>query len=156
MILLIISITHLSALSSSWEDVKSYWIFDRGCKSCLAGLTKILAHTIGPTMTIPPRDNTSHYIPYQAPSTHTRRRSIFARIPGLSSINVTRVYQKVSGTYSRRDILPTTSSRQVEHRNCATTNAKASDTASVSVSTASGDSLSMAIFGYFRAVEDYA
>ncbi len=57
-----------------------------------------------------PRDNTSHYIPYQAPSTHTRRRSIFARIPQLSSIKVTRIYQKVFGTYSRSDILPTTSS----------------------------------------------
>ncbi|PBK72021.1 hypothetical protein ARMSODRAFT_797750 [Armillaria solidipes] len=106
-----------------------------------------------------PRDNNVHYIPYQAPSTHTRRRSIFPRVPRLSSIAVTRIYQKVFGTYFRSDILPTTSSRQVEHRNCAITNTKASDTARVPVFTASVDGLSMAIFGGSRAnhaVEDYA
>ncbi|KAK0235460.1 hypothetical protein EDD85DRAFT_968434, partial [Armillaria nabsnona] len=103
-----------------------------------------------------PRDNTSHYIPYQAPSTHTRRRSIFPRIPRFSSIKVTRIYQDVFGTYSRSGILPTTSSRQVERQIYATTNAKASDTARFPVSTASGDGLSMAIFGYSRGMEDYA
>ncbi len=105
---------------------------------------------------ISPRDNTSHYIPYQAPSTQTRRRSIFPRVPRLSSIAVTRIYQKVFGRYSRSDILPTTSSRQVEHQNYATTNTKTSDTVPVPLSAASGDGLAMAIFGYSCAVEDYA
>ncbi len=103
-----------------------------------------------------PRDNTSHYIPYQAPSTQTRRRSIFLRIPRFSSIKVTRIYQKVFGRYSRTDLLPTTSSRQVEHQKVAATNTHASDTARVPESTASGIGLSMAISRYSRsAVEDY-
>ncbi|SJL11175.1 uncharacterized protein ARMOST_14578 [Armillaria ostoyae] len=101
-----------------------------------------------------PRDNSLHYIPYQAPATRTR--SIFPCVPRFSSIAVTRIYQKVFGRYSRSDLLPTTSSRQVEHQKVAATNTQASDTARVPVSTSSGIGLSRAIFRYSRsAAEDY-
>ncbi|KAK0237050.1 hypothetical protein EDD85DRAFT_790744 [Armillaria nabsnona] len=101
-----------------------------------------------------PRDNSLYYIPYQAPSTQTQ--SIFPRVPRFSSIVVTRICQKVFGKYSRTNLLPMTSSRQVEHQKVAATNTQASDTAHIPESTASGIGLSLAISRYSHsAVEDY-
>ncbi|KAK0216164.1 hypothetical protein IW262DRAFT_1299412 [Armillaria fumosa] len=67
-------------------------------------------------------DDSLHHIAYQAPSTQTRRRSIFPCIPRFSSIKMTGIYQKVFGTYSRSDILPMNAFRQVGHQHYATTN----------------------------------
>lgn len=57
------------ALSSSWEDVKSYLNLGRGCRRGIAGLTKILARTIGTTLTTN----------YSAPAIpHTKHRRLSA------------------------------------------------------------------------------